>query len=518
MNMTTNDTYDIIVIGAGHNGLTAAALLAKQGRKVLVLEQRSIIGGLAAGEEFHPGYHYDGLLQDTGQVRAQVVRALDLKSHGLKISPRRPPVLALDLEGRGMLLGNKDRHTAKEIGFYSPEDAGQYLKYRKFIKHVGGVVNRIFDAPPPAVESPDGRTLWDLFRTGFALRRLGKTTMLEFLRVAPMCAADWLNEWFENDHLKAALAGAALSGNFAGPWSPGTAFNLLLWECCAKHSIKGGPRSLIAALEKAAQSQGVEIRTESEVSEVQVCGGQITGVVLKSGEHIQAPIVGASCDPRHTFLDLVPGNQVENWQERRIQHIRGTGTTAKVNLALNTQLEFNGRSREKIAFARTGHHLDQIEKAFDTCKYGQFSAEPILDIHIATVSNPDLAPPGHSVVSILVHFVPYRLQPQWDQDQTEKLGDTVVATLSQYAPAVSQAIVAREVLSPVDLEARYGLVRGHILHGEHALDQLILRPTPECARYQTPIKGLYLCGSGSHPGGGITCGPGALAASVIAKA
>jgi phytoene dehydrogenase-like protein len=518
MDMSTTHAYDVIIIGAGHNGLTAAALLAKQGRKILVLEQRSIIGGLAAGEEFHPGYHSGGLLQDADQVRAPVVRALDLKSHGLEIFPRRPSVLALDLEGRGMLLGSKDRHTAKEIGFYSPEDARQYLKYRKFIKHVAGVVNRIFDAPPPAVESPDGRTLWDLFRTGFALRRLGKTTMLEFLRVAPMCVADWLNEWFENNRLKAALAGAGLTGNFAGPWSPGTAFNLLLWECFAKHSIKDGPRSLIAALEKAAQSQGVEIRTQSEVSEVQVSGGQITGVVLKSGEHIQAPIVGASCDPRHTFLDLVPGNQLENWQERRIQHIRGTGTTAKVNLALNTQLEFNGRSGEKIAFARTGHHLDQIEKAFDTCKYGQFSAEPILDIHIPTVSNPDLAPPGHSVVSILVHFVPYRLQPQWDQDQTERLGDTVVATLSQYAPAVSHAIVAREVLSPVDLEARYGLVRGHILHGEHALDQLILRPTPECARYQTPIKGLYLCGSGSHPGGGITCGPGALAASVIAKA
>ena len=517
METFTSSAYDVIVIGAGHNGLTAAALLAKQGRKVLILERRSIIGGLAAGEEFHPGYHSVGLLQDTGQVRARVVRALDLKSHGLEISARRPSVLALDPAGRGMLLGSKDRQTAKEISAYSREDAGQYLKYRKFIKRVADAVNRIFDEPPPAVESPDGRTLWGLFRTGFALRRLGKTTMLEFLRVSPMCVADWLNEWFENNCLKAALAGAGLTGNFAGPWSPGTAFNLLLWECSAKHCMKGGPHSLITALEKAAQSQGVEIRTGSEVSEVQISGGQITGVVIKSGEHIQAPIVAASCDPRHTFLDLVPGHQVENWQKRRIRHIRGTGTTAKVNLALNRQLEFNGRSAEKIAFARTGYHLDKIEKAFDVCKYGQFSAEPILDIHIPSVSNPDLAPPGHSVVSILVHFVPYGLQPQWDQDQIEKLGNAVVGTLEQYAPGVTHAIVAREVLSPVDLAARYGLVRGHILHGEHALDQLILRPTPECARYHTPIKGLYLCGSGSHPGGGITCGPGALAAAVIAQ-
>jgi phytoene dehydrogenase-like protein len=517
METSTNSAYDVIIIGAGHNGLTAAALLAKQGRKVLILERRKIIGGLAAGEEFHPGYHSSGLLHDTGQVRAQVVRALDLKSHGLEFLARRPSVLALDLAGRGILLGNKDRRTAREINFYSAEDASQYLKYRKFIKRVAGVVNRIFAEPPPAVESLDNRTLWDLFRTGFALRRLGKTTMLEFLRVSPMCVADWLNEWFENNCLKAALAGAGLCGNFAGPWSPGTAFNLLVWECSAKHSVKGGPRSLIAALEKAAQSQGVEIRTESEVGEVQISGGQIKGVALKSGEHIQTPVVAASCDPRHTFLDLVSGNWVENWQEHRMQHIRGTGTTAKVNLALNTQLEFNGRSKEKIEFARTGHHLDHIEKAFDACKYGRFSADPILDIHIPTVSNKDLAPPGHSVVSVLVNFAPYGLQPQWDQEQIEKLGDTVVATLKQYAPGITDAIVAREVLSPVDLEKRYGLVQGHILHGEHALDQLILRPTPECARYHTPIKGLYLCGSGSHPGGGITCGPGALAAAVIAQ-
>jgi phytoene dehydrogenase-like protein len=515
MKTSTNDAYDVIVIGAGHNGLTTAAYLAKQGRKVLVLERRGTIGGLAAGEEFHAGYHTAGVLHDAGQVRAQVVKSLDLKSHGLEMRPERPSILALDPEDRGMLLSHKERRTAKEIHFYSPEDAKQYRQYRKFIKHVAGVVNRIFDELPPAIDLPDGRTLWDLFKTGFALRRLGKTTMLDLMRIAPMCVADWLNEWFDNNRLKAALAGAGLSGNFAGPWSPGTAFNLLLWECTAKYSIKGGPRALIAALEKAVVSQGADIRTAGHVSEIRVSGGQIKGVVLKDGEQIQASVVAASCDPRHTFLDLLPGNRVENWQEQRMQHFRGIGTTAKVNLALNTQLEFNGRAGEKIAFARTGHHLDHIEKAFDACKYGQFAADPILDIHIPTVSNPDLAPTGHSVVSILVHFVPYGLQSQWDRDQIEKLEDTVLTVLERYAPGVTDAIVAREVLSPIDLEERYGLVQGHILHGEHALDQLILRPTPECARYQTPIEGLYLCGSGSHPGGGITCGPGALAASAI---
>jgi len=515
--MSKSTAYDVIIIGAGHNGLTAAALLAKQGRSVLVLERRKIIGGLAAGEEFHPGYRSSGLLHDTGQLRTRLLRALDLKSHGLEIYPRRPSILALDPAGRGMLLSGKERRTAKEIRSCSAADADQYLKYRRFIKRVARFVNRIMDQPPPAVESLNDHSFWDLFKTGLAMRRMGKATMHEFMRVAPMCVADWLNEWFENDCLKAALAVAGLTGSFAAPRSPGTACNLLMWECSAVNSIKGGPPALIAALAKAAQSRGVEIRVESEVGKLQVSGDQIKGVVLKDGESIEAAVVAASCDPRHTFLDLLPPDRIENRQQRRFQNIRGIGTTAKVNLALNAPIEFKDRSGEKIEFARAGRRLESIEKAFDACKYGQFAATPVMDIHVPTVSDPDLTPAGHSVVSILAHFVPYGLQPQWDQDQVEKLGHAVVATLEQYAPGVTGAIVAREVLSPVDLEARYGLVNGHIFHGEHALDQLILRPTPECARYYTPIKGLYLCGSGSHPGGGITCGPGALAASVIAK-
>ncbi|MGD9051995.1 MAG: NAD(P)/FAD-dependent oxidoreductase, partial [Desulfobacterales bacterium] len=360
MNTSTNNAYDVIVIGAGHNGLTTAALLAKQGRKVLVIERRNTIGGLAAGEEFHPGYYTSGVLHDSSQVRAQVVKGLDLKAHGLEIISGRPSVLALDPDDQGILLGSKERRTAKEINYYSPDDARQYRQYRKFIRHVAGVVNRIFDRLPPATDSANGRTLWDLFKTGFALRRLGKSAMLDLMRIAPMCVADWLNEWFDNNRLKAALAGTGLSGNFAGPWSPGSAFNLLVWECAAKNSLKGGPCSLIASLEKAVLSQGGEIRIAAEANEIRVDEGQIKGVVLKDGELIEAAIVAASCDPRHTFLDLVPGNQIENWQEHRMQHIRGTGTTAKVNLALNSLLEFSGRAGEKVAFARTGHHLDHI--------------------------------------------------------------------------------------------------------------------------------------------------------------
>jgi phytoene dehydrogenase-like protein len=516
--MSATNKYDIIVIGAGHNGLTAAALLAKQGRKVLVLERRRIIGGVAAGEEFHPGYRTSGLLHDTSQVRAQLVNTLDLKSHGLKFIPQKPSVLALDNGERGLLLSGDVEKTANEIGPFSSRDAGQYRAYRALIERIDAVIRLIVDDVPPSMEALDYRTPWDLLKKGIALRRLGKKVMTELLRIAPMCLADWLNEWFETDFLKAAMAAPALIGNHVGPWSPGSAITLLLWECFAEHHIRGGPQSLISALERAAQNHGAQLRTESEVIELQISERRIIGVVLKGGERISVPIVAASCDPRHTFLDLVPAYHLENWMEHRIQNIRGVGTTAKVNLALNTPLDFACRSGELIEYARIGSHLDQIEKAFDASKYGRFSASPFLDIHVPTNSNPNLAPQGHSVVSILVHFIPYYIQTGWNNEQLEKLGDLVVSTLEQHAPGMSQAIVAREVLSPVDIEARYGLVKGHILHGDHALDQLIVRPTPECARYSTPLKGLYLCGSGSHPGGGITCEPGALAASVIAQA
>jgi phytoene dehydrogenase-like protein len=516
MEMSTTHAYDVIVIGAGHNGLTAASLLSKQGRKVLVLERRNVIGGMAAGEEFHPGFRTSGLLHDTSQVRPYVINALDLKTHGLKIIPQRPSILALDHEGRGLLLGENDKHTANEIRSVSDSDADQYLAYRAFIAKVKKPIVRILDNLPPVMDAADTSTTWNLFKTAIAVRRLGKKDMMALMRIIPMCVADWLNEWFETDCLKAALAATAMTGNFAGPWSPGTAVNMLLWECVAQHHIKGGPQALISTLEKAAKTNGAELRTESEVKQVKVSAGSVTGVVLDSGERIQAPVVAASCDPRHTLLDLVSSDHIDTWMIQRIQHIRGTGTTAKLNLALNTPLEFAGRPAEPVEFARTGSHFDQIEKAFDAAKYGRYAATPILDIHVPTVSNPNLAPQGHSVVSILIHFVPYKLRNGWNHQQAETLKDVVVSALEQYAPGVSRAIVARQLLSPVDLEARYALVKGHIHHGEHALDQLILRPTPECAGYQTPIKGLYLCGSGSHPGGGITCGPGALAASVIA--
>jgi len=560
--------YDAIIIGGGHNGLTTAVLLAKKGKKVILLEKRNILGGMAAGEEFHPseiassvrfhgvnpGYRTTGLLHDTSGVRQSVIKALQLEKYGLKISSERAAFALLSKEGQDITISSNTKETAESIERFSKKDAAAYIEYRDFIDRISGFFGKLLNEIPPdiigcQVETPDTtlKQLWVLAKKGLALRLLGKRTMLELLRAAPMCVADFLNERFETDFLKAGIAAPAIYGSFTGPWSAGNTLNLLLWECTAKNNITGGPQALILALENAAKDAGVEMRTDACVQKILLNQeGRVEGVEIrgsstyakvsvdnsssKEKEVINARVVAASCTPKETFLNLLASNEIEYRLENSIAHIRSRGTTAKVSLALNKMIRFkygtaqykNTGKEEKaeingFKFIRTCNSLDEMEKAFDCVKYRTFSDDLILDIHVPTVSNPQLAPEGHCVVSILAHFVPLNLDGGWTDEKRKKLGDKVVKCLEQYAPNVSGSIAGREILSPVDLEERYGLTEGHIYHGEHAADQLITRPVPSCARYATPIPGLYLCGSGSHPGGGITCAPGALAAEAILK-
>ncbi len=507
---------DAIVIGAGTNGLTAATLLAKAGRKVVVLERRDRVGGLAALEEFHPGYKSPGLLLDTIGVRAEVVASLKLERHGLVLLPTEPPVYAPKLGGAGLLLHRDPARAQAEIRAHSPNDAERYPRFRAFIDRVRGLIGRLLNEPPPDLKAPSASELWDLARTAIALRRLGADDMLELIRLAPMCVADWLNGWFESELLKAALAGPALHGTFMGPWSPGTTATWLLAECSAGRAVRGGPAALVSALQSAARAAGVEVRLNATVERIRVSGGRATGVSLAGGEALEAPIVAASCDPKRTLLELVPAGEVAPRLGSAIRNFRARGTSARVHLALSAPLEFDGRPGQRFEAARTGESLDGLERAFDAIKYRRFSTPPLLEIRVPTVSAPDLAPPGHHVVSVLVHFAPAGLEGGWTDERREALGDSVVGELSRHASRVRTTMVAREVLSPADIEKRYGITGGHIYHGEHALDQLLfLRPAPPCARYATPIEGLYLCGSGSHPGGGVTCAPGALAARAI---
>lgn len=509
--------YDAVIIGAGLNGLTAATLLAKSGRSVVVLERRSVVGGLASGNEFHPGYHSPGLLHDTTGLLPEVVERLSLANHGLRRTSNAPAIFAAAREGRGLLLDYDPSDAAKELNGGGPRDAESYARFRAFVSRIKPLARRFFIALPPDVLA-DGKMDWPaMLSSGLALRRLGKTDMMEVLRLGSMCVADWLDEQFESALLKAVLGAPALRGYWGGPHSPGTNGALLRYEALAGGAVVGGPQALVDALLKAAQAAGAKVITSKAVSTISVSGGAVSSVVCRDGDEFQTKLVISSCDAKNTFLGLVGAKELAPSFEQGIRAYRMRGLTAAVNLALNEPLRFRCRPDHNVEFARTGQSLVELEQTFDAVKYGRFVEEPALEIYVPSTTNSSSAPPGHASVAIWVHGVPYDRDGGWGNDAREKLGDTVVRTLSSYADSLDASIVAREVLTPVDIEDRYSVTGGHVYHGEHGLDQLLVRPAPHCARYATPITGLYLCGSGSHPGGGITCAPGFIAANTILK-
>ena len=510
--------YDVIVIGGGHNGLTTAALLGNAGRKVLLLERRSVLGGLAALEEFHPGFRTPGVLHDTSGIRRGVADALRLEVHGLKWRAEEVPVFTPQEERSGLLLYRSAERAGVEIRGHSPRDAERYAAWRGFIERIRPMVSRLQNEPAPALGAKSAGDWWDLVRMGLAFKRLAPADLHDFLRIGPMCIADWLNEWFETQVLKAALAGPAIAGTWMGPWSAGTVVTLLLQECAAGREVEGGPAALTRALESACRSNGVEIRLSRPVRRIRLEGGRAKGVDFSDGGAEDAPVVVSSCDPRTTFLNLLDPMDLPSGLETEIGHWRCRGTTGRVSLALTGPLEFAARIGGRFEAARIGEKLDDLEKAFDAVKYGEFSKSPHLEVRVPTVSDPTLAPSGHHVVSILAHFAPYELRGGWDEGRRQAFGEVVVARLARFAPGLPDRIAAAEVMTPADLEDRYGLCGGQIHHGEQGLDQLFsLRPASSCSRHGTPIPGLYLCGSGTHPGGGITCAPASLAAAAILR-
>ncbi|UCH83602.1 MAG: NAD(P)/FAD-dependent oxidoreductase [Candidatus Latescibacterota bacterium] len=501
-------TYDAVVIGGGHNGLTTAALLAKRGRKVVLLEKRDTTGGLAAADEFYPGFHSPGVLHDTSGVRHHLVASLGLARHGLVLEPEPPSLYGCSHDGEGLHLYHDPGRAAGEISKFSKRDAGRYAEYRDFLKRVSSFINGLFDDAPMSLGSLDSNVLWPILKKGLGFKRLGRSDMVELIRVIPMSLADWLDEWFESDLLKSILAMPAIRGAFVGPRSPGSAFNLLLWECRKGSAVRGGSGALVKALEGAARSAGVEIRTGVGVSGIDVDGGRASGVTLADGEGIKARLVAASNDPKSVFFGMIPGIAINEKLAHRIHALRSNGTTAKVDIGLKQRLQPKGAAKTDVEFFSTGQSLTEIEKAFDAVKYRQCSDRPILDV---AVPNGD----GGPVMSALVHYAPYDLEGGWNDDRRDALGARVVEMLSEVVPGLGDQIETVRVLTPADIESHFGTSGGHVHHGDHMLDQLFVRPSPECARHHTPIRGLFLCGSGSYPGGGITCAPGALAAQAI---
>lgn len=517
----------VVIIGGGHNGLVAAFYLAKAGLKPLVLERRAKVGGAAVTDEFHPGFKCSTLAHTAGPIRPEIVRDMQLEHHGLVTITPDICVTALSPDGRALTLYQDADRSAQEIAAFSQKDAAKYPEFQLSLGKISKVISEALATTPPNIDDPSRSDLWSMLKTGRAIRKLGKKDMFRLLRWGPMAVADLAAEYFETELLRAVIAARGVFGTFLGPWSAGSALVLLIraandpYAAGSAHFASGGTGAITEAMAEAAKASGAEIRTGAEVIEIRVQNGVATGVLLSSGEEIHAKAVISNADPKRTLLKLTDPVQLSPDFVQKLQHYRGNGTVAKVNLALSAIPKFtalkNGDTSALRGRIHVGHEIDYLERAFDEAKYGNFSRHPYLEATIPSLIDPTLAPEGKHVMSIYMQYAPYKLKGDWEQ-QRRVLGQTVVKTLAEYAPNLPELILTHQIITPHDLEEKYGMTGGHIFHGELALDQFFtMRPLLDWARYRTPIERLYLCGSGTHPGAGLTGGSGANAARVIAK-
>lgn len=518
---------DVAVIGGGHNALVAAAYLAKSGLKPVVLERRGIVGGAAVTEEIHPGFKAPTLAHTAGPLRASIVRDLGLTFETVEPEPR---VFAPHPDGRALLLWGDPQRTASGLAAFSAQDAARWPEFHRQLGRVATALGRLLEMTPPDPGATRLGEAFPLVRLALGLRLLGRAEAQNVLRWGPMAVADFAAEWFETDLLRAVIAARGLVGTYAGPRSAGTTAPLLLSAAASGGNgagstvmVKGGLGALTEALAAAARRLGVEIRTGVDVQAITVRDGKATGVVLRGGEEVTARAVVSGAHPQTTFLKLLDPALLDPDDLEAFRHYQSRGTAAKVNLALSRLPRFTALRAEDASSALSGRihiapGIDALERAFDEAKYGVLSARPYLDVTIPTLTDPSLAPPGAHVMSIYVQYAPYRLKETDWENRRDALLDTVLQTLETYAPGIRSDVVHAHVLTPADLESTYGLVGGHPFHGEPSLHQLFLtRPVLGFARYRGPVKGLYLCGAGAHPGGGVTGAPGANAAREVLK-
>jgi phytoene dehydrogenase-like protein len=518
-------SYDVLVVGGGHNGLACAAYLARAGRKVLVLERRSRIGGAAVTEEVFPGFRFSVFSYVVSLLRPEIIRELELPRHGLHILPLESTLTPLP-DGNYLAQCNDHHPTRRELARHSLRDAEAYDEFGLMLHQMARVVKPLLAMAPPDPTSLSLREVRALARLGRYFRDLRKADFNRLMKLLTMSSADFLDEWFETEALKATKSASGIIGTLAGPRSPGTAYVLLHHYMGELDGVfrawgfaKGGNGSVSAAIAAAARAAGAEIRCDAPVRNIHVSYGRARGVLLESGEQIPAKLVVSGADPRRTFLELVgekhlPGEFVES-----IRQFRFRGASAKVNLALGELPDFTclpGPGAHLRGAISISPSVAYLERAYDDAKYGEPSRQPYMDIVIPSLLDPQMAPPGKHVMSIFVQYAPYQVNGGWTDARREALGDTVVDTLSQYAPNLKQATLHRQVITPADIERSLGLAEGNIFQGELTLQQMFfLRPVPAWARYRTPLAGLYQCGAGTHPGGGVMGASGRNAAMQI---
>lgn len=521
--------HDIIIVGGGHNGLVAACYLAKAGMKTLVLERREIVGGSAVTEEIHPGFRCSTLAHAAGPLSQSIVDDLNLQAFGMQTVVSDVRVLALSPDGRSLAIYNDVARSRAEIQSFSSKDADAYPEFISSFERIGRVLSPLTTMTPPSIDHPAAADVWHLGKVGLAFRNLGKKDEYRLLRWGPMAVADLAAEWFDTELLRATVAARGIHGAFAGPWSAGTSLGLL-WQAALTGNpiapalfVKGGMGTLTQALAKAAVAAGVEIKTTAEVSAIEPHNGAGSKVLLKNGDDFTARAIVSNADPRTTFLRLVDPVELEPNFLAKMRNYRAVGTTAKINLALSGLPTFNGvdasSGNAKLSGRmHVGSDIDYLERAFDAAKYGEYSQAPYLDITIPSLADPTLAPENQHVMSIHVQFASYKLKEGDWHTRRDELAQVVMETLEQYAPGLRSLVLAQQLLTPLDIEQKFGLSGGHIHHGEQSLDQFFaFRPLLGWAQYRTPLKSVYLCGAGTHPGGGITGLPGANAAREILK-
>jgi phytoene dehydrogenase-like protein len=530
--------YDAVVIGGGHNGLISAAYLARAGMKALVLEKRHVLGGAAVTEELYPGFRFSVFSYVVSLLRPEIIRELQLPRHGLDILPLDgtfTPLRSGDgpAAGGGDYLWRVNDHgrTVRELRRWSKTDAEAYEEYGQLMVEMARFIKPILGITPPDLTSLDPRPLMPLAGLARTFQQLPERQQAVFIQLMTMSAADFLDQWFETDPLKATMAASGIIGTYQGVRSPGTAYVLLhhyMGEIDGAFRAwgipKGGTGGVSNAIASAARSLGVEIRTEAPVARIMVRDGRATGVVLESGEEIEATDVLSSVDSSRTFLGLLEPGTLEPEFEEEVRRFKFRGSSGKVNMAVDRLPDFTSlpgvgeHLRGAISFSPS---LDEMERAYDDAKYGHFSKKPYIDMIIPTLVDPSMAPPGKHVISCFVQYAPYKLAPElgtWD-DQREAFGDAVIDRIAEFAPNIRDIILFRNVQTPLDIERTTGLTEGNIFQGELSLEQLFFnRPVPGYARFRTPIRDLWLCGSATHPGGGIMGANGRIAAMEVLRA